>query len=196
MADEPAPAPSNPPAEPTPNPPAPGAEPVKPVEPAEGKQVPYEVFKAKNDALRNAEEKLQAAEKAEAERLQAEQLAKGEHEKVIADLTPKAKAAEEYEALINKSVNAMMEEIPEEKRGLIHDALTPAQKFEYINANRAALMGEEKPKNVGKPSSPGTNGDEIGDSTIFTLEQISDPQFYQKNRDAILKAEREGRVQA
>lgn len=155
--------------------------------------VPYSRFQETNSALKEANTII-AKFKADEEKRQQEQAIKaGEHEKVIADLQPRAKRAEELEAIVGKSVEALMQEIPEEKRGLIPD-LSVELKLDYINRNRAFLLSADKPKNVGTPSSPATGGEDVGNSTIFTLDQISDPAFYAKNRDAIMKASKEGRV--
>lgn len=46
-------------------------------------------------------------------------------------------------------------------------------------------------QSVGNPSNPGNGSQNPG---TFTISQIQNPEFYQKNRDAIMKAQMEGRI--
>ncbi len=189
MADAPeTPAPSNPPA---PEPPAPPATPATP--PAkEPDPVPYGRFSEVNTKLQTANTELEKFRTAEAERKQKEQLAAGEHEKVIADLRPKAERAAELETALKSVVEAEIASIPKERQSLVPD-LPLEKKLAWITANRKILMGDKK-TDVNNPTNPADGSPQGGDNQTFTKAQINDPVFYEKNRDAIIKALREGRI--
>lgn len=189
------PSPTDPkPTDPKPTDPATGADPKPTATQGADQTVPYSRFKDTNDALKDANERLAAFEKAEQDRKDAEALQNGEHEKVIADLKPKAQRAETLEKVLKQSVESLIEQIPEEKRGLVPQSLPIEAQLEYINTNREALLGPTQLKNVGISSAASTGADDVTDSTIFTKAQIEDPEFYRKNRDAIRKAMQEGRI--
>ena len=199
MADEPTPvAPSS---TPTPAPVVPDSSPSPDVVPPEtpedvqkGQNIPYDRF-SKWSAERNVEKaRLAELEKAEADRIQAEAVKNGEHQTVIDSLKPKAERADVLEAVLKTSVDALLEQIPDDKKALVPESLSVEAKLEYINANRATLLGESPKKNVGTSSSPGTGEGEITDSTIFTAAQMADTAFYEKNKVAIRKAMQEGRI--
>lgn len=89
--------------------------------------------------------KLDEFEKKEKERLEKEALAKGEHEKVIADLKVKVEQFEKENTTIGQAIKTFLElefkSIPEERRTLIPEALSPVEQLQYISKNRALLHG-------------------------------------------------------
>lgn len=157
------------------------------------KTVPYDVFQKKNAALREAEDKLKALEAEKAAAAEAAAKEQGKFEDLYNQTKPQAERAAALEKALETTLESMLSGIPEEKHTLIPD-LPVEQKLEYISKNRALLMAEEKPKNVGTSSSQSTDGEQVTDTTIFTTEQIKDPKFYRENREAILKAQKEGRI--
>lgn len=199
MADDPKPTDPSPtgPSDPVPTDPKPTVSDPSVTPPSKGdtpETVPYSRFQEQNTQLKEANQRLAELDKAEQERKEAEAIAKGEHEDVIKTLKPKAERAEALEKVLTKTVDDLVEKIPEEKRKLIPNSLSVEDKLAYINDNRDLLLDAEPKKNVGTSSSPSTGDDEITDSTIFTKAQLEDPVFYEKNRDAIIKAMREGRI--
>lgn len=148
-------------------------------------------FKQLNDTAAAAKKQLEDAEKAKQEEARKKEIEAGNFQKVIDDLTPKAKRAEELEAALNTVVEAEMNNIPEARRSMVPD-LPPEKKLEWITKNRSFLMDDKK-KDVNNPMNPNDNPN--GDNKqVFTIAQIKDPKFYAENRDAILKAQREGRI--
>lgn len=193
MADPTPPAPS----------PAPAADPAAPASPAspapaapapakEPDPVPYGRFKEVNDELKTKAEKLAKYEADEAERKKQADIAAGNHQKVIDDLTPKAARAAELEAALNSVIEAEIASIPKERQSLVPD-LPPEKKLAWITANRGILMGDKK-GSVNHPTNPADGAPSGGDNQTFTKAQIDDPKFYEANRDAIIKALREGRI--
>lgn len=138
-----------------------------------------------------AKKELEERKKQDAEAERQRQIQAGEHQKVIDDLTPKAKRAEELEAALTTVVEAEMQNIPEARRSLVPD-LPPEKKLEWITKNRSFLMDDKK-KDVNNPANPASdpNGD---NKQVFTLAQVKDPKFYAEHRSEILKAQREGRI--
>jgi hypothetical protein len=189
MADPANPAPSPAPAAPEP---APGPAPKSPEVPEQ--PIPYSRFKETNDALKAAREENESLKKAQQDREEAAAKEQGKFQDLYNETKPKAERAERLEKVIQTSVDQLLQTIPEERRTLIPETLAPEDKLAYIHANMAHLVGPAKPTKVGGPSSPGTGGDEINDSTIFTADQLKDPEFYSKNKEAIRKASREGRI--
>lgn len=196
MADEPiTPAPSNPANLANPPPPT-GADPNK-GEGGDGDKppqtVPYDRFKKELEKRKEQDVELEKFRKEEQQRKEKEALDKGQHEKVIAELRPKADRADTLEKTLNSVIEAEMQQIPEEKRALVPD-LPAEKKLEWIVKNRVFLTDDKKKKDMNHPMNPADGSPSGDDKTIFTLAQIQDSKFYEKNRDAILKAQREGRV--
>lgn len=155
--------------------------------------VPYSRFQEVNEQAKQSAEKLAEFERKEKEREEQEALAKGEHEKLINDLKPQAERAKALEETIKTSVNALIEKIPEERRSLIPEGLPVEQKFNWINQNLEFLTQTSGNPNVNTGSNV-PNSQDAGNKPIYTQEQISDINFYQKNRDDILLAQKEGRI--
>lgn len=149
-------------------------------------------FKQLSDTAAEAKKQLDAAEKAKQDAARQKEIEAGNHQKVIDELTPKAKRAEELESALNTVIEAEINNIPEARRSLVPD-LPPEKKLAWITANRAILMGDKK-KDVNTPANPAGDDPKGGNQKIFTHEEIKDPKFYKENRDEILKAQREGRI--
>ena len=157
---------------------------------AEPDTVPYERFREVNERAKKAQALADELQKAEAEREEKRKIAAGEHEKVIGELKPKAERAEILEESLKSFLAAEMEAIPEERRGLVPDSLPVEEQLSYISRNRASLMG-----NAGKSVNNGPNPSSNQQSQpTFTLAQINDPVFFQKNKDAIKQAFVDGRI--
>lgn len=180
---------------PTPTP-APTPAPASPASPAPTPEtpqtVPYSRLKEEIDKRKEQDDELARLRGEDKKRKDEEAIAKGEFSKVIDELKPKAARAEALEKSLNTVVEAEMKAIPEARRSLVPD-LPPEKKLEYIAANRAFLM-DAKPANVNHPANPAGGSPNGGSNQTFTLAEIRDPKFYEANRDAILKAQAEGRI--
>lgn len=76
--------------------------------------------------------------------------------------------------------------------------ITKGEDGEYSGINEAVdSLLKERPylvtsqQSVGSPTNPGASGEGVKQ---YTISQIQDPEFYEANRDDILKAQREGRI--
>lgn len=119
------------------------------------KPVPYDRFKEVNDAKKALQDKLDAIERQQQEAAQADALKKGEFEKVIADLEPKAKRAGELEATLKTYLDKEIEGIPEAMRDLIPAGDVTAQLTWIIQAKAKNLFN--------RTPAPGTDAGETGD---------------------------------
>lgn len=155
--------------------------------------VPYARFKEQQDLLNTLKKEKEEREKADAAKARKKQEEDGNFQEIIKDLTPKAERAAALEKTLSTYLETELKDIPEDRRSLIPDGLSVEQKLEYIAKNRAILRGDGK-KNVNRSSSPGNGAGGDDEPTEFTLEQLQDPAFYDKHRDAILKAQKEGRI--
>lgn len=90
----------------------------------------------KNEALA----KLADYEKAEQKRADQEAIARGEHEKVIADLRPKAERAEALEAVLKGYLATELEAVPEAMRDLVPEGDVATQLQWVINAKQKGLF--------------------------------------------------------
>ncbi len=163
------------------------------------KTVPYDRFQSQQTKLRDTETELEKYRTAEAKRTEDDALARGEHQKVIDDLRPKAERAVALEASLKAVVDAELKNIPDDKKSLVPD-LPPEKQLEWITANRKFLT-DGKVKDVNRHTDTGDGTVQGDDKQIFTLAQIKDPTrnadgktFYELHRADILKAQREGRV--
>ncbi len=103
-----------------------------------------------------AQAQLDALTKEESDRKEAEAIARGDHEKVIADLKPKAEQAEQYVSEIEGLLETAMERIPEDKRHLIPAELNPLARFKLLQQWEAAGV-------FATPKPPGTDAGAKGD---------------------------------
>ncbi len=137
------------------NPPA-GAQNTDPTE----QHIPKARFDEVNSARRVAEKRLAELEAKEAERNEAESLAKGEYTKLIDDLKPKAELAKALEATVKEYFELELADVPEDRRDLIPDG-DVATKLKWLKkAKLAGVFGTPKAPNLdagvtgdkGKPS--------------------------------------------
>jgi len=87
----------------------------------------------------------------------------------------KAEKAEKQFEDINNIWSDLEATIPEDRRSLVPESLSPIDKIKYVNANRAFLTGSEKP-NIGSPTPKGDgnpNLDDI-DSKKKRLEELKE----------------------
>lgn len=127
-------------------------------------KIPQSKWDQQYARTKKAEDELAEYKRKEAEAAEAASLEKGEHEKVIADLKSQIAAKDDkigsLESLnetITTLVEAEMENIPEDRRSLIPESLSPKDKLEYIAKNRALLSaaapgGKSLPKNDKEPT--------------------------------------------
>lgn len=111
---------------------------------ANEQRIPKSRFDEVNNRAKAAERKLAQLEAAEAQRLEQEQLAKGEHQKVIDALKPKAERAEALEAALQTYYEAELAGVPEDKRGLIPDGDVTTRLDWLKKAKTAGLFGLPK----------------------------------------------------
>lgn len=108
-------------------------------------------FKARDEAKARARELEKQNEELMAFRKQIEDERMTEAEKTsarIAELEAKASKVDLYESTITETLTAKLAAIPEERRGLIPDSLTPAEQLRYIAKNEALLVGKPVPSPV------------------------------------------------
>lgn len=192
------PAPSPAPVVTPPAPTAPAAPPAKTGEETEVPKTWDEIFKHPrfeqlNQKAKDAQAALDAKAKADADAEQARQIEQGKHLDVIKSLEPFKARATELETALNTVIEAEIASIPKERQSLVPD-LSPEKKLQWITANRAILMGDTQKKNVNHPTNPADGSPSGGNNETFTQAQIKDPVFYEKNRDAIIAALKDGRV--
>lgn len=149
-------------------------------------------FKELNQKAKDAQAALDAKATADAAAEQERKIKAGQHEVVIAELQPFKQRATDLEAVITTMVDAEIAAIPKERQSLVPD-LSPEKKLAWIIANRAHLMGTKK-GDVGHPTNPADGTQPGGDNQTFTTAQIKDVAFYDKNKDAIKAALRDGRI--
>ena len=149
--------------------------------------IPYAKFQEKTRALRDAESKLEAFQKAQQEAEHNKKLEEGKFKELLEEQKPFVEKAKKLESILEKTVESMLEDIPEERRSLIPN-LSVDEKFDYIHKNLKFLKGESK--NVGYQVNPSNNTS----TRTFTQQQLQDPKFYAENRTEILLASKEGRI--
>lgn len=110
-----------------------------------------ETFRAELDKLKKAEEK----------RLQEEQEAKGEYQKLIDSLKPKAERVETLEATLQRYLEAELQAIPEDKRDIFPEGLDVTTKLEIIaRGKQAGLFAPPPDSATPKPLPIPTNAGE------------------------------------
>lgn len=112
---------------------------------------------SKNKELADKLEKIEAAQRAESEKKLQEQnewKTLYEQEKAAREaLSPYKTQAEQLEADIKAENELRLARIPEEKKNLIPDGMSPAALSKYLTKNEALLFGE-----VQKPQAPRLDG--------------------------------------
>lgn len=119
--------------------------------------VPYSRFKEVNEAAKAAAERLAALEAAEKQRQEQEALARGEHQKVIDGLKPKAERADVLEAALKGYLDAELAELTDEQRGLVPDGDVTAQLAWLKKAKASGLFARTQPPPP--PTDAGNRGD-------------------------------------
>lgn len=118
-------------------------------------RIPKSRFDEVNNAKKALEDKLKQYEAVDAQRLEAERLAKGEHEQIIADLKPKAERAAALEASLQTYLDAEIADIPDDKRDLIPDG-DVTEKLRWVKNAKAKGV-------FGVPRAPQTDAGTTGD---------------------------------
>ena len=107
--------------------------------------IPYARFKEVNDAKLAAEAKVKQFEDAAANAAREEALKKGEYDKVIDQLRPKAERVDALEATLKVYLDKEVAEIPEDMRSLIPQGDVAAQLQWVVQAKSAGLFGKPTP---------------------------------------------------
>ena len=151
--------------------------------------IPYDRFKAVNDANKQLEQQLAEfkANQQKAEEEAAKQ--KGEFEKLYNDNLPKIQGFEDLSKTLAGLLESQKESIPEDKRGLIPSDYPPHKQLDWINANRELLVPSNSSKNL--PVQP--NGQTEG-KTLHKASDIANVEYYTKHSADIQLAEQEGRI--
>lgn len=112
-------------------------------------------FDEVNTKRKDLEAKLETLEKENASVLEKQLVEQGkykelaeERSKTIASLQPVADQVETYEETLKSVLDAQVEQIPEELRGLVPSEMTTKQQLDYI-ANNGALLHKTKPYDIG-----------------------------------------------
>ena len=142
------------------------AEPIKP-EPQEY-MISKERFDSVNQKYKDEVKAREAAEKALKDaqeiRLKEKEDYKALYEQTtseLSELKPKAEAFDSYRETMGKLLEAQIEEIPEELRGLIPEESTVKQKIDWIAKNKKLLL-----KPVGPDIAAGVRGAGGADSPV------------------------------
>lgn len=107
--------------------------------------IPYARFKEVNARAKSAEKRLAELEAAEAARQEDEAKKRGDYDKLINDLKPKAARAAELEATLREYLDAEIADIPEDKRDLIPEGDIAAQ-LRWVKAAKAKGLFTAPPK--------------------------------------------------
>lgn len=135
----------------------------QPTPPAEAQNTEHMIPKGRFDEVlqraKVAEEALAKFDADKRKAAEAEALAKGEHEKIIADLKPKAERLQVLENTISGMLSDELAQVSEERRGevdsILADVPTPEAKLRTLR-NLMRVMGQGIPK----PPPPVTNAGE------------------------------------
>lgn len=169
-----------------------------------------EKLRAKTKALEDAEAKLKQIE--DAKKLEEEEKAKksGEFEKLLAEqktenenlrnqmkeiaksnaITKVATELGARDSELVKQIIAGNIEVSED--GKIDEAKVK-ELVEGVKTEKPFLFGEIEKPNIGNDGGAPNGG--TGDKPTFKRSQLKDTKFYAENRDAILEANREGRIE-
>ncbi len=120
--------------------------------------IPKTRFDEVNEQYKAVQKQLDTLANKESDREEAEAIARGDHEKVIADLKPKAEQAELYVSEIEGLLETAMERIPEDKRHLIPEELSPLARFKLLQQWEAAGV-------FATPKAPATDAGAQGDGS-------------------------------
>ena len=122
----------------TPAPPAPTETP--------GRTVPLSDLLEERKKRQDAEARATTLEKESQDRLTAQLVEQGKYKDLadqraekLAELQPKADQVESYEKTLLGVLTAQVESLPEDKRGLVPEALSTQQKLDWLSKNAAIL---------------------------------------------------------
>lgn len=125
--------------------------------------IPKSRFDDEIKKRKDAEEKLAIVEKETASRIEKQLEEDGKWKdlyeasgKKIAELQPIADRVEEQEETLKDVLDASVEQIPEDLRGLVPEKLNTKDKLDWISAN-SALLHKSKPFDIGAGKLGGTN---------------------------------------
>lgn len=107
--------------------------------------IPKGRFDEVNKRAKSAEKRLAELEAAEAARQEDEAKKRGDFDKLISDLKPKAARAAELESTLREYLDAEIADIPEDKRDLIPDGDIAAQ-LKWVKAAKAKGLFAAPPK--------------------------------------------------
>ena len=110
--------------------------------------IPYERFKTVNEAKKLAEDKLKQYEEQERKRAEEEALKKGDFEKIISDLKPKAERATQLEEAIASIVEAELKDVPQHMRDLVPQGDSIMQLSWLKNARSKGLFNRTPAPNT------------------------------------------------
>jgi ribonucleoside-triphosphate reductase len=119
--------------------------------------IPKSRFDEVNAQYKAVQKQLDDLSKAQTDREEAEALARGDHEKVIADLKPKAEQADKYAEQIEAMLETELEDVPEDKRDLVPDG-DPLTRLKWLQ--RAKAKGV-----FAAPKPPSTDAGAQGDGS-------------------------------
>jgi len=142
--------------------------------------------KEEEEKLKEGKKFQELAEKKEQEVITLKnQLAEKEKQVSVKDLASKAGANDTNDvyALIGSQIQV-------DKDGNV-DSAAAQTLIDELKTSKPYLFGR-KTNDIGGGSSPADSSQ--NNSQTFTASQLRDPGFYQKNRDAILKAQKEGKI--
>lgn len=122
--------------------------------------VPYERFAEVNSRMRESEAALNKLIEEKKKRDEADMLARGEHEKVIAELRPQAERATALEATLNEYLAAEMAVVPDNMKFLFADGDAAARLKKIREAKAAGLIGKPPAPNLDAGES-GTQGSSV-----------------------------------
>ena len=117
-----------------------------------GHMIPKSRFDEVNDKAKALEARLAALETEQKAQLEAQLAEQGKYKelaeqraKQLAEAQSKADKLEAYEATLQKLLDAEVEAIPEDKRGMIPAPLSTEQKLDWIAQNKAHLVKQAPP---------------------------------------------------
>lgn len=153
--------------------------------------IPYGRFSEEVSKRKAAEDRISKFESDQETARQSKLKEDGKLQELLDEQAPKVERAQKLETVVQKSVDNMMEKIPEDRQSLIPATLSPEDKLDYIHANFELLTASTTKQNVNHGTNPGGS---TTSTQTFTGDQIADRAFYKANREEILLAQKEGRI--
>lgn len=125
--------------------------------------IPKSRFDEEIKRRKESEARLEVIEKEQASQLEKQLVADGKHKelaeeraKTIAELKPVAEQVDSYEETLKGVLDAQVEQIPEDLRGLIPEEMSTKQQLDWI-AKNSALLHKSKPFDIGAGKRGGSN---------------------------------------